>query len=562
MKRKIILPILLLIPLIAFAVRNVQIWTKNLPNGQTTVAYSTKVQAKYGTKPYTFTLASGALPDGLSLNANGTISGTPTVANTFNFSILVTDSAGSPTTNTKSFAITIAGTAPVTPPSIVTTSVPSGFVGAAYSTTIQAIDGTLPYVWTSTTLPPGLSINSSTGAITGTPTVAGSYNFTVTVTDAGSLTYSRAYAITIIGTASNIIESDFESGTFTPPFLTNTDGNVTISTDQAVSGTKSAKILYAICGVPQAAPTLAQVASGTLGARTYYVKITYKTLTFSVAGETTVSPQASLAVNANNVLRVSSPPSHPNVTGYNVYVSTTSGNEVKQNASPVAIGVAWTEPNTGLVSLGTPPTSTTGCRSDHQDDNHSFDYTNAGGLNHWFLREKVYFKSPETGANSNQGRKLLYVRDNTSFNPGSYSIILATLDPTTDFWPGDGPIFLTWSLQSGTIGGGSYVVDCGITWGTPISGLGCNLQYDTWYTIEMEVKNSTVTAAPWDGIVRIWVNGTSVYENTGWSLNRGLNLPLKRWNIGQQTDRPNFNYPVYEYRYIDDVAISTSYIGP
>lgn len=94
------------------------------------------------------------------------------------------------------------------------------------------------------------------------------------------------------------------------------------------------------------APSLSQSAGGTIAATTYFVKITY----MNENGETTGSSEASLAVSANNVLVVSSPSSFVNASGWNVYVSTSTGTETKQNASTTAIGTNWTEPTTGLVA--------------------------------------------------------------------------------------------------------------------------------------------------------------------------------------------------------------------
>lgn len=106
-----------------------------------------------------------------------------------------------------------------------------------------------------------------------------------------------------------------------------------------------------------AAPTLSQTPAGALAATTYFVKITY----VNAAGETTPSAEASLAVSVNNVLVVTSP-SNPggSVTGYNVYVSTSTGTETKQNGgTPIAIGTNWTEPTSGLVSGAALPGSNT-----------------------------------------------------------------------------------------------------------------------------------------------------------------------------------------------------------
>jgi RHS repeat-associated protein len=99
------------------------------------------------------------------------------------------------------------------------------------------------------------------------------------------------------------------------------------------------------------APTLSQTSGGTLAATTYYAKVTY----ILNGAETPASPESSLAVSANNLLQVTSPASVAGATGYNVYVATVSGQEVKQNTSPIALGTAWTEPAGGLVGGVLPP---------------------------------------------------------------------------------------------------------------------------------------------------------------------------------------------------------------
>ncbi len=123
--------------------------------------------------------------------------------------------------------------------------------------------------------------------------------------------------------------------------------------------------LYNVVGIPQTelpiavanptiAPVLSQSVGGALGAATYYVVYTY----VSATGETLPSPEASLAVSANNLLTITSPASATNATGWNAYVSTATGTETLQ-VSNVAIGTNWTEPVTGLIAGNVVPTVNT-----------------------------------------------------------------------------------------------------------------------------------------------------------------------------------------------------------
>lgn len=82
---------------------------------------------------------------------------------------------------------------------IITNSLPQGVIGVAYSQTVQTFGGTAPLTFSkpSGTLPTGLSLNTSTGNIHGTPTTAGVYTFTILVTDDDSATSSQAYSVHI-----------------------------------------------------------------------------------------------------------------------------------------------------------------------------------------------------------------------------------------------------------------------------------------------------------------------------------------------------------------------------
>jgi hypothetical protein len=78
-------------------------------------------------------------------------------------------------------------------------SLPNGSVGTPYSQTVSGSGGTSPYTFSisSGSLPTGLLLNSSTGAITGTPTTVGTFTFTITATDATGCFGSRLYTVTI-----------------------------------------------------------------------------------------------------------------------------------------------------------------------------------------------------------------------------------------------------------------------------------------------------------------------------------------------------------------------------
>jgi hypothetical protein len=150
-------------------------------------SFSCKVSAKGGAAPYSFTVTKGSLPPGLNLandgGSTGTISGVPLAANTYSFTITATDANG--LKGSGDFTMT------VVPPTITLTL--SGkkvlLVGKNYSFKVTASGGTAPYGFdvTDGSLPPGLNMynnGNSTATITGVPTVAGPYAFTITATDA------------------------------------------------------------------------------------------------------------------------------------------------------------------------------------------------------------------------------------------------------------------------------------------------------------------------------------------------------------------------------------------
>jgi hypothetical protein len=124
----------------------------------------------------------------LTLDTNtGVISGKPTTVGVYLFSVTVVDAtATTPNTATSSTLKITIGPAPLA----VTTSgdLTGGKVNTDYSYQLQATGGKTPYIWAlasgSGPLPAGLSLNITTGIISGKPTTAGTFTFSVTVTDA------------------------------------------------------------------------------------------------------------------------------------------------------------------------------------------------------------------------------------------------------------------------------------------------------------------------------------------------------------------------------------------
>ena len=157
--------------------------TGDLPRGRVSSSYSFTLQKLGGASPYTWEVASGALPAGLTLNTNsGVISGTPTQFGAFSFTVMLTDSQ--PVDVTSDTLRIIVDPAPL----VITSAgdLPGGRVNIDYSQQLVATGGRTPYTWAlaTGTLPPGLTLNAATGVISGKPTATGTYTFTVTVTDA------------------------------------------------------------------------------------------------------------------------------------------------------------------------------------------------------------------------------------------------------------------------------------------------------------------------------------------------------------------------------------------
>jgi hypothetical protein len=174
---------------------NIALSPATLPSTSPGAAYSQAITASGGTPPYTFAVSAGSLPPGLSLSAAGALTGAATAGGAFSFTVQASETGGCAGTR----AYTIVVNCPVL--SVNPVFLPDGAVGAAYSATLTCPAGLAPLSFTVSagSLPAGLTL-SAAGALTGTPTTAGSSTLTVSVTDAAGCSASRAYTVDVFAT--------------------------------------------------------------------------------------------------------------------------------------------------------------------------------------------------------------------------------------------------------------------------------------------------------------------------------------------------------------------------
>ncbi len=236
------------------------------------------------------------------------------------------------------------------PVSVATASLPNGSVGASYSATLSAVGGTSPYTWTATGLPAGLSLNSSTGAISGTPTAAGTTGVTFTVSDASnpqqvatanmSLTVSGGLSGGTILLPFNVNVTPGQSAAFPVSLTSPAPVGVTValstSDSTKVSITPSSVTISAGQTQPVSQPVVTGVNFGSASISASATGYTTGTQVVTVPGSLSFAPSTLTLVGASpQNLTITLPA--PTATGLTV---TLSANQAGVISIPASVSIA------------------------------------------------------------------------------------------------------------------------------------------------------------------------------------------------------------------------------
>lgn len=343
---------------LTIAAPTITVGPASLSAGKAGSAYSASLTASGGTSGYTYAVAAGSLPPGVSLSSSGVLSGTATAAGTFNLTVTATDSSTGtgPYTGSRAYSWTI------NPPALTINPVSgsnlSGTALTAYSQAFAPSGGTAPYTYgiviNSGAMPPGLSFNTSTGTLSGTPTAGGTVNFTVTATDsttgAGSpFAVSSTYNLTI-GAPTVVVAP---VGSVTNPAI----GTAYSQTFTASGGTEPYDFLISAGALPSGLTLNSGVLSGTPTAAGTFNFTVQATDTHNYAGTRAYSVTIAPPTIA---LAPATLPGGSTGVAYSQTVSASGGTApysyaVTAGALPVGLTLA---PSTGAIT-GTPTTAAT-----------------------------------------------------------------------------------------------------------------------------------------------------------------------------------------------------------
>jgi hypothetical protein len=282
-----------------------------LPAADVNANYTFTVTASGGSGTgYSFS-ATG-LPAGLSINGPGVISGTPTAVGTSPVTVTVVDT--NQVTTTKNVSITIDPALTITGPA----SLPAGTVNVVYpnsaspTITMAASGGSGTYTWSGTGLPPGLTIGSATGVISGTPTtsIGSPFNATVTVTDSNSVTANKAYSVIVEALPLTITTGLLPAGVV----------NVAYQTTTIIASGGTQPYTWGITGLP---PGLTTNGAGVIsGTPTTQVGSPF-TVVATVTDANLVKTTRSYSLTVNGSLTIASPATLPTGTLNAAYTPTT-----------------------------------------------------------------------------------------------------------------------------------------------------------------------------------------------------------------------------------------------
>jgi hypothetical protein len=216
------------------------------------------------TASYTFS-ETGTLPAGLTLSSAGKLSGTPTGAGSFTFTVTATPTTGTAGSRQYTLVVNLA---------LAPTTLPAASAGDGYSQTITASGGTSPYHFTisSGRLPSGLTLNTTTGVLSGTPLASGTFRFIVKATDSSTGTGapfsgSRGYTLTVKAALVTILNSlpGVALGAALPTFQV----KVQDAGHNALKGVTVTLQLVTVAAVDQASFTTVSAVTGANGVATF-----------------------------------------------------------------------------------------------------------------------------------------------------------------------------------------------------------------------------------------------------------------------------------------------------
>ena len=322
-----------------------------LVDGSLGVEYAAGVGYIGGRAPYAWSVSSGSLPPGLTLEpASGMIVGVPTAAGSYPFTIRATDSS-SPTSETSSADVKIAIEGPAL--AVASQSLPRATQGSPYTGTLRASGGTPPYTWalTAGSLPAGLKLEPLDGVISGTPTGPGTTSFTVRAVDSGkpvaALATGQASIETDPGSPLAILSEDLEGGVQGSPYtqqLSAAGGTAPYSWS-VVGGSLPAGLQLSHSGALSGTPTEAGFSSFTVRAgdsSTPGAALVEKTLSIdieAIPAPTTTTTTTTTSTSAEDFSLTMDPPSQTLVPGASTTFQIDVGS-VGSFAQPVALSVA------------------------------------------------------------------------------------------------------------------------------------------------------------------------------------------------------------------------------